>query len=111
MGKEDLISKKENNPQAHNCCGCYKHITCFGVAEVAGLFEDMSGRQGVLHKQGSVGHHHLWLRLQELCPLGDDRVTHPTEADLKDKKHIHPSSNPHSQCTETGPQTNAGPPS
>lgn len=35
----------------------HKQITCFGIADATGLFEDVSGRQRILHKQSCVGHH------------------------------------------------------
>lgn len=62
-------------------------ITCFGVADVTGLFEDMSGCQRVLHQQGCVGHYWFWLGQQVLGDFGHSWVTHSTKADLHKTTH------------------------
>ena len=59
------------NPSPGQHCGWQsKCITCFGVADMTGLFEDMSRCQGVLHQQGCVGHYWFWLGQQVLGDLG-----------------------------------------
>lgn len=76
-------ARGEANPSASQCSRWQnKRITCFGVADVTGLFEDMSGRQGVLHQQGCVGHYRFWLGQQVLGDFGHSWVTHSAEADL-----------------------------
>lgn len=41
--------------RAEGCC-CRCEITCFGVAQLAGLLELVGGSQRVLDEQGGVGH-------------------------------------------------------
>ena len=63
-----------------------KYVTCFGVADMTGLFEDVSRCQGVLHQQGCVGHCWFWLGQQVLGNLGHRWVTHSTKADLSENR-------------------------
>lgn len=64
-----------------------KCITCFGVADMTGLFENVSRRQGVLHQQSCVGHYWFWLGQQVLGGLRHSWVTHSTKADLRENTH------------------------
>lgn len=60
-----------------------KQITCFGIADMTGLFEDVSGCQWILHQQGRVGRRRLWLRHQQLYHFGGCCVTWSTVVGLK----------------------------
>lgn len=57
-----LSAQAKANLSLGQCSGWQStRITCFGVADMTGLFEDVSRCQRVLHQQGCVGHY--WFRL------------------------------------------------
>lgn len=52
------VSLRKSKHSLDQCSGWQsKCITCFRVADMTGLFEDMSRCQRVLHQQGCVGHY------------------------------------------------------
>lgn len=82
LQREDKINNSPNLPvklgPSH-----HEQITCFRIADLTGLFKEMSGCQWVLHKQSCVWHHRFRLRHQQLYYFGYCCVTWPTVVGLR----------------------------